>query len=197
MAAAPARAQEPKPTTATTRASVAADTAKFFGGAALALGMHESGHLVLDAAFDASPTIKRVHFGPFPFFAVAHRPGLPPRREFAISSAGFWVQEATDEWLFARHTNLRHEHAPLLKGMLAFNVLASVGYAAAAFAEAGPFERDTRGMAASMTCPSRRSAWSSSRPPRSTRGATTTRMRAGRSGCRGSRKSGRWCSIAK
>ena len=45
MAAAPARAQEPTPPTATTRASVAADTAKFFGGAALALGMHESGHL--------------------------------------------------------------------------------------------------------------------------------------------------------
>ena len=37
--------------------------------------------------------------------------------------------------------------------MLAFNVLASVGYAAAAFAEAGPFERDTRGMAASIDVP--------------------------------------------
>lgn len=33
------------------------------------------------------------------------------------------------------------------QGLLAFNVLNSVGYALAAFARAGPYERDTRGMA--------------------------------------------------
>ena len=152
--AAPLQAQEQtRPSAPSPSSSIGADTAKFFAGAALALAMHESGHLVLDGVFGANPTIKSVSFGPFPFFAIAHRPDLPPREEFAISSAGFWVQESTDEWLFAKHPDLRHEHAPLAKGMLAFNVLASVGYAAIAFAKAGPYERDTRGMAASIDVP--------------------------------------------
>ena len=34
-----------------------------------------------------------------------------------------------------------------MKGALAFNILASLGYAALAFAKSGPVERDTRGMA--------------------------------------------------
>ena len=73
--------------------------------------------------------------------------GLPPRREFIIDSAGFWVQEATNEVILSRRPNLRREHAPFLKGVVAFNVLASVSYAGAAFARTGPVERDTRGMA--------------------------------------------------
>jgi hypothetical protein len=35
----------------------------------------------------------------------------------------------------------------LVKGVFAFNVLASAAYAGAAFARTGPVERDTRGMA--------------------------------------------------
>ena len=54
------------------------------------------------------------------------------------------------EWLLTRHPDLRQEHAPFSKGMLAFNVLTSVGYGIVAFAKAGPSERDTRGMAASI-----------------------------------------------
>jgi hypothetical protein len=127
-----------------------ADTVKFLAGGALALAMHESGHLVFDAAFDAQPRIEAVHFGPLPFFAIAHRGDLSPRREFAVSSAGFWVQEASSEWLLTRRPSLRTEHAPLAKGLLAFNVLNSVGYGFVAFARAGPFERDTRGMADSI-----------------------------------------------
>ena len=65
-----------------------ADTMKFLAGAALGLGMHEGGHLVLDTVFDASPRIEGVRFGPFPFFAITHRADVSPRREFAISSAG-------------------------------------------------------------------------------------------------------------
>jgi len=45
---------------------------------------------------------------------------------------------------------LRRSRAPVAKGVLAFNVLNSAGYAAVAFARAGPFERDTRGMADSI-----------------------------------------------
>ena len=131
---------------------------KFVGGAALALALHESGHLVFDAAFDAQPRLEAIRFGPFPFFAVTHRSGLPPREEFTISSAGFWVQEVTDEWLLAdgrvRGMGARRpgtgNGAWLAKGMLAFNILNSTGYAFVAFAKAGPSERDTRGMADSI-----------------------------------------------
>jgi hypothetical protein len=123
---------------------------KFLAGAGVALGMHEGGHLIFDVAFDAKPRLATVHFGPVPFFAVTHRSDLSPRREIAVSSAGFWVQEATNEWLLSRQPSLRARHAPFAKGVFVFNVLNSVGYAVVAFARAGPIERDTRGIAYSM-----------------------------------------------
>ena len=126
------------------------DSVKFVAGAALGLAMHESGHLVLDGVFQASPRITKVTFGPFPFFAITHRADVSPRREFAISSAGFWMQDLSSEWLLTKRPDLRDVHAPVAKGVLAFNVLNSAGYACVAFARAGPFERDTRGMAASI-----------------------------------------------
>jgi hypothetical protein len=130
--------------------NAAVDTVKFLAGGALGLAMHESGHLIFDAIFDAKPRLTGVHFGPFPFFAITHRSDVSPRREFTISSAGFWVQEATNEWLLTKRPSLRDEHAWGVKGLLAFNVLNSVGYALVAFAKAGPPERDTRGMADSI-----------------------------------------------
>ncbi len=131
----------------------AADIVKFVGGGVLALALHESGHLIFDGIFDAQPRLEAIRFGPFAFFAVTHRTGMPPRQEFTISSAGFWVQESTDEWLLTRRwcrdtaagCSLRDDRSWLPKGMLAFNVLNSVGYAMVAFAKAGPSERDTRG----------------------------------------------------
>ena len=120
---------------------------KFLGGGALALAAHESGHLLFDGIFRANPGLKKVSFHGLPFFAITHDSGLSPRREFIIDSAGFWVQEATNEVILSRRPNLRRERAPVLKGVVAFNVLASVSYAGAAFARTGPVERDTRGMA--------------------------------------------------
>jgi hypothetical protein len=122
------------------------DTEKFFAGAAAALGVHEGAHLLFDAIFDASIDVKRVHLGPVPFFAIAHEPGLPPREEFTISSAGFWTQEATAEWLLTRRPYLRGDAAPFAKGVLAFDLLTSIGYGVVAIARAGPPERDTHGM---------------------------------------------------
>jgi hypothetical protein len=122
----------------------------FLGGAVVGLAAHEAGHLLFDGIFDASPGIKKVSFGGIPFFAITHEGGLSPRKEFIIDSAGFWVQEATNEILLSRRPNLRHEHAPFTKGVFAFNTLVSVGYAGAAFARVGPAERDTRGMAESL-----------------------------------------------
>ena len=119
---------------------------QFFAGAALGLGVHESGHLVFDVAFDSHPGVRKVSAGFIPFFAITHEP-VTPIKEFTISSAGFWVQHAGNEFLLSRCPDLREEHAPVAKGLFAFNVLTSVMYAGAAFARSGPVERDTRGMA--------------------------------------------------
>ena len=130
--------------------NTAIDAAKFLAGGAIAFVAHESGHLIFDAAFDGEAHLEEVHFGRVPFFAITHRPDLSPRREFIVSSAGFWTQEATSEWLLTKHPDLRHEHAAFAKGVFAFDVLTSVGYGIVAFAKAGPYERDTRGMASSI-----------------------------------------------
>ncbi len=121
----------------------------FLGGAVAGLAAHEGGHLLFDAAFDAGPGLKGVSFGPLPFFAITHR-RVHPRQEFTIASAGFWVQHGTSEILLTCRPNLRAERAPFAKGLLAWNVLASAAYSGAAFAHAGPPERDTRGMAAAL-----------------------------------------------
>src|SRR5262245_9251000 len=41
----------------------AVDTVKFLAGAAAGLVMHESGHLLFDAIFDAKPYLTGVHLG--------------------------------------------------------------------------------------------------------------------------------------
>jgi hypothetical protein len=145
-----ARAQEPAPPAdapAATSEHRATSALKFLEGGALGLVAHESGHLLFNGIFQANPGLKKVSFHGIPFFAITHDPGLPPRREFIIDSAGFWVQEGINEIILSRRPNLRRERAPILKGVFAFNVIASVSYAGAAFARTGPLERDTRGMA--------------------------------------------------
>jgi hypothetical protein len=124
------------------------DVARFFAGAALGLGFHESAHLVADEAFGANPGVRKVSAGFIPFFAITHEP-VTPTKEFIISSAGFWAQEVGNEIILSRHPALREEHAPLLKGLLTFNVVTSFVYAGAAFVRHGPAERDTRGIALS------------------------------------------------
>jgi hypothetical protein len=130
-----------------------ADTARFLSGAALAFLIHEGGHLVFDEAFDAHPQLQRVHFGAIPFFAIAPTRPLSARQLFTVASAGFWTQELTSDLLQPHHRDLRHEHAPFAKGMLAFDILTSIGYAGTAFARSGPLQRDTRGMAVSLDVP--------------------------------------------
>lgn len=145
----PAAAQQALPSPEKTVHHPATRTFAFLGGAATALGIHEAAHVVFDLAFDAQPGLTPVHFGPFPFFAITHAP-VSRRREFVISSAGFWVQQAGNEWLLTARPRLRDERAPFAKGFLAFNILASAAYAGAAFARTGPAERDTRGMALTL-----------------------------------------------
>jgi hypothetical protein len=122
----------------------------FLAGGAIGLATHEAGHVFFDVLFEAKPGLRKVDFHGIPFFAITHRNDLSPRREFTISSAaGFWVQHGESEWLLTRRSRLRHEHAPVAKGILAFDILSSVAYSGAAFARTGPEERDTRGMATS------------------------------------------------
>jgi hypothetical protein len=141
--------RQPDASSTTSEHGSASAFGKFLVGAAAGLAAHEGGHLLFDGIFDANPAIKKVSFNGIPFFAITHD-AMSPRREFVIDSAGFWVQEATNEIILTRRPNLRHEDAPFTKGVFAFNVLVSVGYAGAAFARAGPPERDTRGMAQSL-----------------------------------------------
>jgi hypothetical protein len=123
--------------------------ASFLTGAAIGLAAHETGHVIVDLALGEKPGLKKVDFHGVPFFAITHSSGLPRRKEFTISSAGFWVQHAENEWLLHSRPQLRREQAPFAKGVFAFNVLTSVAYAGAAFGRTGPEERDTRGIAAS------------------------------------------------
>ena len=67
-----------------------------------------------------------------------------------ISSAGLWMQYADSEWILTAKPDIRHEHAPYLKGILAFDLATSTVYSIAAFGTFGPPERDTRGMAVSL-----------------------------------------------
>ncbi len=145
-----ARPQDEAGSAVRTPDSRAARAVKFLLGGAAGLGLHESGHLLFDGIFGVRPEIRKVDFAGIPFFAIAHPAGQPPRREFTIASAGFWMQNLSSEIILTRQPHLRDRRAPLRKGMLAFNVLASTAYGAAAFAKAGPVERDTRAMADSL-----------------------------------------------
>src|SRR6195256_2429261 len=99
--AAPLHAQQPAPPASQRASSI--DIAKFFAGAALGLGLHESGHLVLDAAFGASPGVRKVSAGFIPFFAITHEQ-VSPAREFAISYAVFCLKKKnTHEELHVVH----------------------------------------------------------------------------------------------
>jgi len=124
-------------------------TVTFLAGGAAGLAMHEAGHLVTGALFGAHPGVAPLADGPVPFFVITHN-DVTRRREFVISSSGFWVQHVVSEWILTARPNLAREHAPFLKGVVAFNVGTSVVYSVAAFARSGPSERDTRGMAISL-----------------------------------------------
>lgn len=146
----PARAQPTEQQHASRGEHRVTSAARFLAGGAIGLAAHESGHLLFDGIFDAHAGAKKVSFHGIPFFAITHDPGLSRRREFVIDSAGFWVQQVGNDVILSRHPDLRHARAPVLKGVFAFNVLASVAYAGTAFARTGPAERDTLGMARTL-----------------------------------------------
>lgn len=155
-------------------ASDAATLARFLAGGAMGLAAHEAGHVLAGTFLGADPGVKAISYGPLPFFAITHDP-VAAGREYTIAASGFFVQHATSEWLLSTRPALRHQRSPVAKGMLAFNVLTSAVYAAAAFGRFGPPERDTRAMAdalgvdepwvgAMMLAPAALDAWRYARP---------------------------------
>ena len=118
-------------------------------GGVAGLGVHETGHLVANWAFEEKVKVKKVDYRGIPFFALSHAPDLSPRREYVVSSAGFWSQYLFSEHILTHHPNLKNEESPFRKGVLTFHVVTSLVYSGAALGKTGPTERDTRGMAAS------------------------------------------------
>ena len=154
--------------------SDAAALTQFLAGGALGLVGHEAGHVVAGALLGADPGVKAISYGRLPFFAITHDP-VSARREYTIAASGFFVQHATSEWLLSTRPTLRDQRAPVAKGVLAFNVVTSTVYAAAAFGRFGPPERDTRAMAdalgiaepwvgAMILAPAALDAWRYARP---------------------------------
>lgn len=124
-------------------------TFSLLAGAAVGLVVHESGHVMTGVIFGAHPSTKPIRYAGIPFFAITHEP-VTRKQEFVISSAGFWMQHAGSEWLLTAHPDLRHESAPFLKGVLAFNIATSAMYAGAAMGKLGPSERDPLGMSGAL-----------------------------------------------
>ena len=118
----------------------------FWRGAPRASSRTNSVTSITGLAFDAHPRARRLDYGPIPFFSIQHDT-VTRRQEFVITSSGFWMQHAGSEWILTAHPNLASKKAPVLKGVLAFNLAASTVYSAAAFGRFGPPERDTRAMA--------------------------------------------------
>ena len=134
---------------ATAQQSAGERFGKVILGGVAGLGVHEGGHLVANWAFEEKVRVKKVDYKGIPFFALSHAPDLSPRREFVVSSAGFWAQYLYSEQILTHHPNLKHEQSPFRKGMLTFHVVTSLVYSGAALGKTGPTERDTRGMATS------------------------------------------------
>jgi hypothetical protein len=145
--AVPASAQQQP---ANDRQSIGSRFGKVLLGGGAGLVLHETGHLIADWAFEEKVVVKKVDYKGIPFFALSHAHDLSPRREYVVSSAGFWSQYLYSEQILTHHPNLKNEQSPFRKGMLTFHVITSLMYAGAAFQKTGPVERDTRGMAESI-----------------------------------------------
>jgi len=130
----------------------AGNPSKFFAGAFAAFLGHEAGHLITNWSIGTDPYLMGVHYGPIPFFTIQPGKPLTNRQHYVTASAGFNAENIIDEWLLTTHPRLSQEDKPFLKGVASFNFWCNVGYAATAFAQSGPDERDTKGMADSLGC---------------------------------------------
>ncbi|MBL9041578.1 MAG: hypothetical protein JNM83_08255 [Myxococcales bacterium] len=115
---------------------------------------HEGGHLILNAATDAKPELRKVTLGPFPFFAIQPTEIRSQQQAYAITMMGFAMQDLYSELILGIDPRLREHHRPFLKGMLGFHVVLSTGYAITGLAGIGPPQSDVNSMARTLQVPS-------------------------------------------
>jgi hypothetical protein len=141
----------------------------FLGGIVTGFLAHEAGHILANLVQGNVPHFIGIWgWGFIPFFTVAPRitcveghctkhDGSPFHTgvggKAAITSAGFNVQHITDEFLLSFEPRLRYRVAPFRKGLLAFNILLSVGYAISAMTRIENMEGDVSGTARMIGVP--------------------------------------------
>lgn len=123
-------------------------------GAAAGFVMHETGHVLMDLSFGKVPRFVPVKLGPFPFFAIEPQGIRGGQERYFIAAAGFLTQDLWSELILGFVPRLRERDRPLLKGLLGFHIVLSLGYAVTAYAGIGPPQSDVNSMARGLGVPS-------------------------------------------
>ena len=136
--------------------------ASYAAGALSGFFLHEAGHLASNLMLGNTPRFQGMMvWGFVPFFVLSpdikctgddcekrngrhFTPGT--RGDVYIVSAGFSVQHLTDEFILGATPDLANQYAPFRKGLLGFNILLSVMYAAGAYAGIEDQHGDVHGM---------------------------------------------------
>jgi hypothetical protein len=142
----------------------ASDYAWFVAGGAAGFVVHEGAHMLVAESFGLHPHVG-TRSNPVPFVVIRYdlvgrkgpsgteyfdRDGRPiaagAQKKFATASAGINSQNLSSELILTRYPNLREERRPFLKGVLAFDIVTSIGYAVVGRRDP---DGDLRGMAES------------------------------------------------
>jgi hypothetical protein len=118
-------------------------------GAISAFLLHEAGHIAANLMLGNVPHFQGTKFGgflPFPVISPSihcdgdhcfkrngHSFSTGPNGVYFIVTAGFHVQNITNEILLTSDPNLAEQYAPFRKGLLGFNLFLSALYAAGAY----------------------------------------------------------------
>ncbi|MBI3812543.1 MAG: hypothetical protein HY283_10130 [Nitrospirae bacterium] len=127
----------------------ASDYAWFAAGGLSGFVIHESAHAAVAESLGLRPRLEIRH-KPVPFAIIKYdlipvkdssgeityytdRDGNPisngGQKRFVIASAGINSQNIVSEWILTQYPRLADESRPYLKGILAFDILTSMGYA--------------------------------------------------------------------
>lgn len=124
------------------------DIGWFLTGGLTAFVVHEGAHMLVAESLGFDSRIES-RGSPIPFLVVRYdldlvkdasgqvqyldKNGQPVeeggQKRFVISSAGINAQNLTSEAILSFYPNIRSERRPFLKGMLAFHIATSIGYA--------------------------------------------------------------------
>ena len=122
-------------------------------GAGAGFVIHESGHLLFDAALNTSPKFVPVKLGPFPFFAIQPTHIRNNQQRYTIAQAGFMMEDLYSEAILQADPRIIEQHHPFLKGMLLFHVVVDTGYAVTGIFNVGPSQSDVNTMSRGLGVP--------------------------------------------